>query len=74
MNIKNRLKKMEIQITKEDSEFCGCEKEVKFKIITCPEDDIESPGVCEFCNKPMPEPFRCTLNISTNAQLDGEIK
>jgi hypothetical protein len=74
MNIKNRLKKMENQVIGNDSEFCDCEKEVKFKIITCPEDDIESPGVCEFCNKPMPEPFRCTLNISTNAQLDGEIK
>jgi hypothetical protein len=73
MNIQNRLKLLEIQ-TKEDSEFCDCEKEVKFRIITCPEDDIESPGVCEFCNKPMPEPFRCTLNISTNAHAGGEIK
>jgi hypothetical protein len=72
MNLRSRTKRMEKQITKEDSEFCDCQKEVKFKIITCPEDDIESPGICEFCNKPMPEPFRCTLNISTNANAGGE--
>lgn len=47
MNIKNRLKKMESQIIKEDGEFCSCPKEMETHLIV---PDLNNPkGYCERC-------------------------
>ncbi len=70
MNIKNRLKKMENQITKEDSEFCGCQTETVFKIVPF-EQREETPETtyCELCRKPLPDPFRCTFSFNNNIKI-----
>lgn len=48
MNIKSRLKKMEDQIIKEDSEFCCCVRPLEIHVI---EPDInKEKGYCETCN------------------------
>lgn len=49
MNIKNRLKKMEIQIIKEDSEFCGCDEQRSYR----EPGEPPLPETCEFCGKPL---------------------
>jgi hypothetical protein len=71
-NIHNRLKKLESEVI-EDSEFCACEKEFKFQIITCPEDDTQTPGACEVCSKPTPAPFNFTFTINPDVKLTGEL-
>jgi hypothetical protein len=63
---------MENSIKKENSEFCACEKEFKFQIITCPEDDTPTQNVCEFCDKPTPEPLRFTFNFHNNSRISDE--
>jgi hypothetical protein len=72
MQLIQRIKKMENRITKEDSEFCDCEKEVKFKIITCPEDDTQTPDTCEVCSKPNREPLRFTFDFQNNLRINHE--
>ena len=68
MSIKNRLKKLQIQIIGNDSEFCGCKKELK-TIVIVPSPDggkmtldgkpyikpscEETPEFCERCRKPI---------------------
>lgn len=49
MNIKNRLKKMESQVIKEDSEFCGCKRENNVRL----PGDPPFPETREFCGKPL---------------------
>ncbi len=81
MNIKSRLKKMENQITKEDSEFCSCEKGVRF-IITPNADGkgklpdgkplTEPPEFCEKCDKQRAEPFHATFTINPSVELSEE--
>lgn len=47
MNIKNRLKRMESQIIKEDGNFCSCDKEMEMHLIV---PDVDNPkGYCETC-------------------------
>jgi hypothetical protein len=48
MNIKNRLKKLESEIVKEDSEFCVCEGGITIRM----PGDPPFPEVCEICGKP----------------------
>ncbi len=74
MNIQNRLKKMENQIIKEDSEFCGCETGIRTIVLTPTagggnqplhgETYEEPPEFCETCGKPNPERFYTTFTIS----------
>jgi hypothetical protein len=74
MNIRNRLKKMENQVIGNDSEFCDCEKGVRF-IITPNADGkplTEPPEFCATCGKPNAEPLHATFTISTKAELTGE--
>ncbi len=70
MNIKNRLKKLQSQITKNDSDFCGCAKETVFKIVPFEqrEETLETT-YCELCKKPMPDPFRCTFSFNNNIKI-----
>jgi hypothetical protein len=72
MNLKNRLKKLENEAIN-DSTICNCQKELKIKIVTCPEDTLEISNFCETCQKPKAEPFRFTLNLNPNGNLNGEI-
>jgi hypothetical protein len=66
MNILNRLKKIENQITENDSEFCACQKQTTFRIIETPEDDVEdSTAICAACLKPHGEPMQATFNVKT---------
>lgn len=52
MNLRSRLKKIENRITKSDSEFCQCEKEVVFKIEPYSESqNLCEPIICELCGK-----------------------
>ena len=74
MKILNRLKKLQSEIIGNDSEFCACQKEVKFKIITSPEDDIETVDICQICNKPLSEAFRFTFTINPNVQLTENLQ
>ncbi len=81
MNIKNRLKKLQNQIIGNDSEFCDCEKGVRF-IITPNSDGkgkmpdgkplTEPPEFCEKCGKPNAEPFHATFTINPKVELTGE--
>ncbi len=70
MNIQGRLKKMENQITKEDSEFCNCQTETVFNIVPF-EQKEETPETtyCELCRKPLPDPFRCTFSFNNNIKI-----
>jgi hypothetical protein len=73
MNILNRLKKMENQVIGNDSEYCGCEKGVRF-IITPNADGKpyeEPPEFCQMCGKPNAEPLHATFTINPNV-TDGE--
>ncbi len=74
MNIQNRLKLLENQIIKEDSDFCICEKEPQI-IVLIPTADgkgktidgkpyKEPPEFCETCGKPNPERFYTTFTIN----------
>ncbi len=63
MNIRNRLKKMEIQITKEDSEFCGCDEQRSLRLPGEP----PLPEICEFCGKPL-----FIIHV-TSPEMRGEI-
>ncbi len=66
MNILSRLKRLQSTVVS-NSEFCGCYKQVAFRIIETPEDNIEdSTVICEACQKPHREPIRATFNIKTN--------
>jgi hypothetical protein len=66
MNILNRLKKIENQITGSDSEFCACQKQATFRIIETAEDAAEdSTAICAACHKPHGEPIHATFNIKT---------
>ncbi len=49
MNIQNRLKKMESQIIKEDSNFCGCDEQRSHR----EPGEPPLPEICEFCGKPL---------------------
>ena len=81
MHIKSRLKKMEHQIIKEDSEFCDCEKAPQ-TIVLIPTADgkgmvdgkpyEEPPEFCEMCGKPNAEPLHFTFTINPNVNLTGE--
>ncbi len=75
MNIQNRLKHLESQINRNDSDFCGCEKETQFKVIVRTADGKEKtldgkpyeepPERCESCGKRNPEPIEATFVIKT---------
>jgi hypothetical protein len=66
MNIKNRLNKLQNQITENDSELCACQKQTTFRIIETAEDAAEDPTViCDACLKPHGEPIHATFNIKT---------
>ncbi len=74
MNIKSRLKKMEMQIIGNDSEFCSCQKEIQ-TILLLPDPDGESirepaeekdaPEFCAFCKRRNPTPIEATFTITT---------
>ncbi len=74
MNIQNRMRKMESQIIKEDSEFCDCEKEPQIIVLIPTADgkvkmidgkpNAEPPEFCQTCNKPNAEPLRVTFTIN----------
>ncbi len=49
MSIINRLKKMESQIIKEDSNFCGCDEQRSLR----EPGEPPLPEICEFCGKPL---------------------
>ncbi len=75
MNILNRLKKLQNQITENDSEFCACQKQAAFRIIETPGDAAEDPTViCAACLKPHGEPMQATFNIKTIGGLDEHFK
>jgi hypothetical protein len=63
MNIKNRLKKMESQIIKEDSNFCGCDEQRNH----CEPGEPPLPEICEFCGKPL-----LIIHV-TSPEMRGEI-
>jgi len=72
MNIKNRLKKLQSQIIGNDSEFCGCEKEIRNVVIEPdangepirePPDDYDTPDRCETCGKRNRKQIRTTFVI-----------
>lgn len=67
MNIKNRLKRIEAKIIKEDSEFCECGDGVIFRIYT----DPPLPEKCEMCGKPLSMNV-VTFQLTSNARLTGE--
>jgi hypothetical protein len=49
MNIQNRLKRIENQITTEVSEFCGCDEQRSHR----EPGEPPLPEICEFCGKPL---------------------
>lgn len=56
MNIKNRLKKLENEIIKDDPLVCDCPKEFKSVVILPTADGetyTEPPDLCETCGKPI---------------------
>ncbi len=62
MNVKNRLKRMEMEIIKEDSDVCACPKETRNVVILPnvdgepirePAEDDKSPEFCDQCRKPI---------------------
>ncbi len=63
MSIKNRLKKMESQIIKEDSEFCGCDGQRSHR----EPGEPPLPEICEFCGKPL-----FIIHV-TSREMRGEI-
>ncbi len=67
MNIKSRLKKMESQLIKEDSEFCACERDVS---VIMP-GDAPFPETCDICGKPLLIRV-VTFNINPNVELTGK--
>jgi hypothetical protein len=84
MNIKNRLKKIQRQVIKEDSEFCDCEKEI-ITVVLIPTADggqttlsgepyTEPPEFCETCGKPNEklEPIHATFNFNSDVELTGQ--
>jgi hypothetical protein len=81
MSIINRLKKLQKQTTGNDSEFCGCEKEIRNVVIYPgasgepirePAEDYPMPETCETCGKPNADPFHFTFTINPNVNLTGE--
>ena len=81
MNIKSRLKKLQTQIIGNDSDFCGCVKEIRTVVIYPgangepirePPEDYIAPEFCETCGKPNAEPFYATFTINPNVNLTGE--
>jgi hypothetical protein len=68
MNIKNRLKRIEAEIIKDDSEFCECDRGVNIRL----PGDPPFPEKCEICDKPLF--FRVvTFDFYSNARLTGEV-
>jgi len=63
MNILNRLKKMESQIIKEDSEFCACDEQRSHR----EPGEPPLPEICEFCSKPL------FIIQVTSPEMRGEI-
>jgi hypothetical protein len=78
---------MENQITGNDSEFCGCERETKTIVIVPTADgkgktilggngepytETETPEICPACGKPHAEPLRVTFTINPKLELSGE--
>jgi len=49
MSIKRKLKKLQCQTPKEDSEFCDCDNQIK----TIEPGDPQPPETCEMCCKPL---------------------
>ena len=87
MNIKNRLKQLESQVIKADSNFCDCETELRTIVIVpssgggkmtldgkpyIEPSDEEAPELCATCGKPNRDPFHCTFIINPNVELNGE--
>ena len=87
MNIKNRLKKLQSQMTENDSKFCDCERETKTIVLVPTSDgkgktilggngepytETDLPEICADCNKPFSEPLRVTFTINPNVKLTGE--
>ncbi len=82
MNIKNRLKKLQNQITGNDSDFCDCQKELQI-IVLIPTADgkgktidgkpyTEPPEFCETCGKPNGETLHTTFVIKPPAENTDE--
>ncbi len=79
MSIKNRLKRMETEIIKEDSEFCACSSEIRTEV-WIPFFDGEKyvpmldgepiPDVCRDCRKPI---LTETITITPVAGSSNEI-
>ena len=63
MNIQTRLKLLESQIIKEDSEFCGCDEQRSHRAPGEP----PLPEICEFCGKPL-----LIIHV-TSPEMRGEI-
>jgi hypothetical protein len=74
---------MENQIIANDSEFCDCEKGVRF-IVLIPTADggkqtldgkpyEEPPEFCEMCGKPNAEPLHATFTVNPKIELTGEV-
>jgi hypothetical protein len=79
MNIQNRLKKLQSQIIGNDSNFCGCVKEIRTVVIYPgangepiqePPEDYDTPEFCATCGKPNAEPLHVT--ISPKLELTGD--
>ena len=62
MNIQNRLKLLEIQIIKEDSEFCDCDEQRSHR----EPGEPPLPEICEFCGKPL------FIVVITSPEMRGE--
>jgi hypothetical protein len=64
MNILNRLKKLQNQIIKEDSEFCVCDEQRSHR----EPGEPPLPETCEFCGKPL-----LIIHV-TSSEMRGEKK
>jgi hypothetical protein len=69
---------MEKQVIRNDSEFCGCEKEIRSVVIYPgangepirePAEDYPMPETCEMCHKPI-EKIRRVIHPPARARDD----